>query len=32
MDGFFSAPIAAGVSDWLISRIGTRMSGRLPVT
>ena len=29
--GFVSAPMPAGVSDWLISRIGTRMSGRLPV-
>src|SRR6478672_2266369 len=32
MGGFFSAPIDAGVSDWLISRIGTRMSGREPST
>ncbi len=30
--GFFSTPKVAGVFDWLTSRIGTRISGRLPVT
>jgi hypothetical protein len=30
MGGFASAPKAAGVSLWEISRIGTRISGREP--
>src|SRR5687767_13031408 len=32
MGGLTSAPKAAGVSDCVISRIGTRMSGREPST
>src|SRR6266853_5621249 len=32
MAGFFSAPNEAGVSDWTISRIGTRRSRREPST